>query len=73
MDGCESSDGTYTATVAPCTADHVTFLAPACEPTVLIASAKTLPQTEQTELSSGESVQITIAEGTIIGLEDGTE
>lgn len=73
MDGCETSDGTYTATVATCTDGFVTFLAPACEPTVLIASAKTLPQTEQTELSSGDSVQITIAEGTITDLEDGTE
>jgi protein involved in polysaccharide export with SLBB domain len=70
MAGHEISDGTYTATVATCTDDLVTFIVPSCEPTLLIAPDNTLPQTE---LSPGDSVTITIAEETITGLKDGPE
>lgn len=70
MAGHEVSDGTYTATVATCTDNLVTFIVPSCEPTVLIAPDKSLPQTE---LSPGDSVKITIAEDTITSLKDGPE
>jgi protein involved in polysaccharide export with SLBB domain len=45
----------------------VTFIAPSCEPTVLIASDKKLPQKE---LSPGDSVKITIIEDTVTSLAD---
>lgn len=70
MAGHEISDGTYTATVAMCTDDLVTFIAPACEPTVLIAPDNTLPQKE---LSPGDSVKITIVEETVTSLADNPE
>lgn len=66
----EVSDGTYTATVAARTEDLVTFIAPTCEPTVLITPDDALPQTA---LSPGDSVTITIAEGTITGLKNASE
>ena len=70
MDDHEILDGTYAATVATCKADLVTFIAPLCEPTVLIAPEKILPQKE---LSPGDSVKITIAGDTITNLEDGAK
>jgi protein involved in polysaccharide export with SLBB domain len=66
----EIADGTYAATVATCKDDLVTFIAPSCEPTVLIAADKMLPQKE---LSPGDSVKITVAEDTIIDLKDDPE
>jgi protein involved in polysaccharide export with SLBB domain len=70
MAGHEISDGTYAATVATCNADLVTFIAPACEPTVLIAPDRTLPQNE---LSPGDPVKITVVEDTITSLVDDPE
>jgi protein involved in polysaccharide export with SLBB domain len=73
MGGHEISDGTYAATVATCNDDLVTFIAPACEPAVLIAPDNTLPQAEQTELSPGDPVKITIVEETVTSLADDPE
>jgi protein involved in polysaccharide export with SLBB domain len=70
MDDHEILDGTYAATVATCKGDLVTFIAPSCEPTVLIAAEKILPQKE---LSPGDAVKITIAGDTIIDLKDDPE
>jgi protein involved in polysaccharide export with SLBB domain len=70
MTGHEISDGTYAATVATCKDDLVAFIAPSCEPTVLIASDKILPQKE---LSPGDSVKITIVEDTVTSLADDPE
>lgn len=70
MEGHEVSDGTYVATVATCEGDLVTFIAPACEPTVLIAPDKILPHKE---LSPGDSVKITIVEDTLTSLVDDPE
>jgi protein involved in polysaccharide export with SLBB domain len=70
MAGHEITDGTYAATVATCTDGLVAFIAPSCEPTVLIASGKKLPQKE---LSPGDSVKITIVEDTVTSLADDPE
>lgn len=70
MSGPEISDGTYPATVATYTDGYVTFVAPACDPSVLVTSEDTLPHTD---IASGESITITITDGTVTGLEDATE
>ena len=70
MSGHEISDGTYAATVTMCTDDLIAFMPPSCEPAVLIAPDKILPQKE---LSPGDSVNITIAEEIIIDPKPGLE
>ena len=70
MAGHEISDGTYTATVATCTGDLVTFIAPSCEPTILIAPGETLPQAEFTP---GDSIKITTATNDIVDLNHAPE
>jgi hypothetical protein len=70
MSGHEISDGTYRATIGTYTDGYVTFVAPACDPAILITPENTLPHTD---LASGESITITIVDGTVTGLEDATE
>jgi hypothetical protein len=64
------SDGTYTAKIATCADGLVTFIAPACEPAVLVTRTESLPHTE---LTSGESVRITVANGGLTRLETSIE
>lgn len=66
----EVPDGTYTATVATCTDGHVTFVAPACDPSILITSEDKLPHTD---IASGDAVTITVTDSTVTGLGDATE
>ncbi|WP_435185789.1 hypothetical protein [Halobellus sp. EA9] len=66
----EIPDGTYRATVDTCTEDLVTLISPTCDPSVLITPEDTL---SCTEIEPGDSRTITIADGTISDLEDGTE
>lgn len=70
MSDHEASDGTYTAKVATCADGLVTFIAPTCEPAVLVTRTESLPDTE---LTSGESVRITVANGGITQLETSIE
>jgi hypothetical protein len=70
MNHHEVPDGTYTATVATCTDRFVTFIVPTCDPAVLVSPTDELPQAD---IVSGESMTITVADGTITGLETITE
>jgi len=62
----EASDGTYIAKVGTCADGLVTFIAPACDPVVLVTRTESLPHAE---ITSRESVRITVANGGITQLE----